>query len=56
MNKQMSPSRNEVMLHLGEQAELFSAEYLKPIETNWQASELLPLTSEDSFIQNLKIM
>jgi len=54
MNKLMTPGRNEVMLHLGTQVDLFSAEYLKPIETNWQASELLPLTSDVSFIQDLK--
>jgi acyl-[acyl-carrier-protein] desaturase len=42
------------MLHLGSQAETFASDYLKPVETNWQASELLPLTSDDSFIADLK--
>lgn len=54
MNNALTPGRTEVMLHLGSQAETFASEYLKPVETNWQASELLPLTSDDSFIADLK--
>jgi acyl-[acyl-carrier-protein] desaturase len=54
MNNALTPGRTEVMLHLGSQAETFASDYLKPVETNWQASELLPLTSDDSFIEDLK--
>ncbi|MFY8108590.1 MAG: acyl-ACP desaturase [Bacteroidia bacterium] len=54
MNNALTPGRTEVMLHLGSQAETFASEYLKPVETNWQASELLPLTSDASFIADLK--
>jgi acyl-[acyl-carrier-protein] desaturase len=54
MNNALIPGRTEVMLHLGSQAETFASDYLKPVETNWQASELLPLTSDDSFIADLK--
>jgi acyl-[acyl-carrier-protein] desaturase len=54
MNNALTPGRTEVMLHLGSQAETFASDYLKPVETNWQASELLPLTSDDSFIADLK--
>jgi acyl-[acyl-carrier-protein] desaturase len=45
MNSTKSLSRSEVMLHIGKDVEHYTAEFLKPIETNWQASELLPLTS-----------
>ncbi len=54
MNNALTPGRTEVMLHLGSQAETFASEYLKPVESNWQASELLPLTSDESFISDLK--
>ncbi len=54
MIQQLSASRSEVMLHLGQSIEEVNEEYLKPIETNWQASELLPLTSDANFIADLK--
>jgi acyl-[acyl-carrier-protein] desaturase len=34
----------------------YTSEFLKPIESNWQASELLPLTSDSSFIADLKVI
>lgn len=52
--QQISASRSEVMLHIGKNVEEINEEYLKPIETNWQASELLPLTSDKSFVADLK--
>jgi acyl-[acyl-carrier-protein] desaturase len=54
MIQQLSASRSEVMLHIGKNVEEINNEYLKPIETNWQASELLPLTSDKTFIADLK--
>jgi acyl-[acyl-carrier-protein] desaturase len=54
MIQQLSASRSEVMLHIGQSVEEVNEEYLKPIETNWQASELLPLTSDANFIADLK--
>lgn len=51
-----SITRSEVMLHLGESVNDYTNEFLKPIENNWQASELLPLTSDTSFIADLKII
>lgn len=48
------PKRSEVMLFLGKEIEQTANQYLKPIETNWQASELLPLTSDTTFIEDLK--
>ncbi len=54
MIQQLSASRSEVMLHIGKNVEEINNEYLKPVETNWQASELLPLTSDKTFIADLK--
>ncbi|MBC7381736.1 MAG: acyl-ACP desaturase [Bacteroidia bacterium] len=54
MNNALSPSRMEVMNMIGQSVEQIASEYLKPIETNWQASELLPLTSDTTFIADLK--
>ncbi|MES2560794.1 MAG: acyl-ACP desaturase [Bacteroidota bacterium] len=50
----ITPTRKEIMLHLGKSVDKYTADFLKPIETNWQASELLPLTSDTSFIADLK--
>jgi acyl-[acyl-carrier-protein] desaturase len=54
MTPEISDQRSEVMLHIGTTIDSISDDYLKPIETNWQASELLPLTSDTSFISDLK--
>lgn len=54
MIQQLSASRSEVMIHIGKSVEEVNEEYLKPIETNWQASELLPLTSDTNFIADLR--
>jgi len=53
-NNTISPGRMEVMDFVGKDIESITGEYLKPIETNWQASELLPLTSDITFIADLK--
>lgn len=53
-NISISPGRMEVMDFVGKDIESITGEYLKPIETNWQASELLPLTSDKTFIADLK--
>lgn len=47
-------TRNEVMVYVGESVNDYAEEFLRPIETNWQASELLPLTSDTTFIADLK--
>jgi acyl-[acyl-carrier-protein] desaturase len=54
MNNTISPSKIEVMNFIGNDVESIAQEYLKPIETNWQASELLPLTSDSTFVSDLK--
>ena len=54
MNTALSPTRIEVMNEIGKSVEQIASDYLKPIETNWQASELLPLTSDTTFVADLK--
>ena len=54
MNSTKSLTRSEVMLHIGKDVDQYTSEFLKPIESNWQASELLPLTSDSAFIADLK--
>lgn len=56
MNSTKSLTRSEVMLHIGKDVDQYTSEFLKPIESNWQASELLPLTSDSAFISDLKII
>lgn len=56
MIQPLSPSRSEVMLHIGKSIETINEEYLKPIETNWQAADLLPLTSDTSFVADLALI
>ncbi len=56
MNSTKSLTRSEVMLHIGKDVDQYTSEFLKPIESNWQASELLPLTSDSAFIPDLKII
>ncbi|OYU96821.1 MAG: acyl-ACP desaturase [Bacteroidetes bacterium B1(2017)] len=53
-NQPIGPERSEVMNFIGRDVEAIAQEYLKPIETNWQASELLPLTSDSTFVADLK--
>ncbi|MDP3927536.1 MAG: acyl-ACP desaturase [Bacteroidota bacterium] len=53
-NNSISPSKIEVMDFIGRDVESLAKEYLKPVETNWQASELLPLTSDTTFVADLK--
>lgn len=54
MINSLSDQQSEVMLHIGKNIDQISEEYLRPIESNWQAAELLPLTSDTSFIADLK--
>ncbi len=54
MNTALKQTRIEVMNLIGQSVEQIASDYLKPIETNWQASELLPLTSDSTFISDLK--
>lgn len=50
----LKPSRLEVMNFVGREIEQDIQTYLNPVDVNWQASELLPLTSDDTFVEDLK--
>jgi len=54
MNQAQSINRSEVMLHLGKDVELYTNEFLKSIDTNWQPGELLPDSSSESFFDDIK--
>lgn len=54
MNQAQSITRREVMLHLGNDVEKYSDEFLKSIETNWQPGELLPDSTQENFIEEIK--
>lgn len=54
MNLSQHTTRSEVMLHLGNDVEKYSNEFLKSIETNWQPGELLPDSTSESFIEDIK--
>ncbi len=47
-------SRLEVMNSLEKSVEAIMGTYLNTIESNWQASELLPVSSNESFIEEFK--
>jgi acyl-[acyl-carrier-protein] desaturase len=49
-------SRLEVMNSLEKSVESVIATYLNVIESNWQASDLLPVASNESFISDFKII
>jgi acyl-[acyl-carrier-protein] desaturase len=42
------------MLFLEKEVELTGSKYLSSVETNWQPSELLPMTHSESFMEDLK--
>jgi acyl-[acyl-carrier-protein] desaturase len=50
----LSNSRLDVMHFVGKKMDAFMEEYLKPIDTNWQPSDLLPDASRESFFDEVK--
>ncbi len=50
----LSDSRLEVMLHLESYVEEVIDKLLKPIETNWQPSDLLPDSRDENFFRQVK--
>lgn len=52
----LSGSRLDVMRFVGEKIDTLMAEYLKPIETNWQPSDLLPDTTQENFLDEIKLL
>jgi acyl-[acyl-carrier-protein] desaturase len=49
-----STSRLEVMNELGKNMDDYMKEYLNPIDSNWQPSDMLPDSTKDNFFQEVK--
>lgn len=56
MQQALTPTRQEVMMFLEKEVEQVGYNFLSPIETNWQPSELLPMTSSENFHEELKAL
>ncbi|HPI53331.1 MAG TPA: acyl-ACP desaturase [Chitinophagaceae bacterium] len=56
MQQALTPTRQEVMMFLEKEVEQEGYNFLSPIETNWQPSELLPVTSAENFQEELKVL
>lgn len=52
----LSGTRLDVMRFVGEKIDASVDEFLKPIETNWQPSDLLPDSTTDSFLDDVKLL
>lgn len=50
----LSHSRIEVMHFLAKEMDSIIDEFLKQIDTNWQPSDLLPVSNSDTFIEDVK--
>ncbi len=56
MDTALSAVRLEVMQHVGKDLDGLIAEYLKPIEENWQPADLLPDFGDENFISEVKLL
>lgn len=52
----LSGTRLDVMRFVGEKIDASVDEFLKPVETNWQPSDLLPDSTKDSFLDDIKLL
>ena len=52
----LSGTRLDVMRFVGEKIDGSMDEFLKPVETNWQPSDLLPDTTKESFLDEVKLL
>ena len=52
----LSGTRLDVMRFVGEKIYASMDEFLKPIETNWQPADLLPDTTKESFLDEVKLL
>ncbi|WP_460937060.1 acyl-ACP desaturase [Spirosoma humi] len=52
----LSGTRLDVMRFVGEKIDASIDEFLKPIETNWQPADLLPDTTKESFLDEVKLL
>ena len=50
----LSGSRFEVMQFVGERIDTLLADYLKPVESNWQPADFLPDATQESFLADVK--
>ena len=52
----LSGSRLDVMRFVGDKIDTLMGEYLKPIETNWQPTDFLPDTTQENFLDEVKLL
>ncbi|WP_206170652.1 acyl-ACP desaturase [Spirosoma pollinicola] len=52
----LSGTRLDVMRFVGEKIDASVDEFLKPIETNWQPADLLPDSTKESFLDEVKLL
>ncbi len=52
----LSGTRLDVMRFVGEKIDVSMDEFLKPVETNWQPSDLLPDSTRESFLDEVKLL
>lgn len=52
----LSLSRQEVMKHIEPEAAIIADEMLKPIEENWQPTDLLPDSANENFFEEVKLI
>ncbi|MDQ6480772.1 acyl-ACP desaturase [Dyadobacter sp. LHD-138] len=56
METALSAARLEVMQHVGKDLDALMAEYLKPIDQNWQPTDFLPDSSKENFFSEVKLL
>jgi acyl-[acyl-carrier-protein] desaturase len=56
METQLSAARLEVMQYVGKDLDALIAEYLKPIDQNWQPTDFLPDSSKENFFNEVKLL
>jgi acyl-[acyl-carrier-protein] desaturase len=52
----ISHTRLEVMTELAHKMDYFMKEYLNPIDSNWQPSDMLPDSTKESFFDEVKLL
>ncbi|WP_025762144.1 acyl-ACP desaturase [Dyadobacter tibetensis] len=56
MDTALSAVRLEVMQHVGKDLDGLIADYLKPIDENWQPSDFLPDSADENFMGEVKLL
>ena len=52
----LSGARLDVMRFVGEKIDTLIGEYLKPVESNWQPADLLPDSTKENFLDEVKLL